>query len=415
MVKKVGAVLMASPAMGSGYADFLKRLQALLKSRQMKELQPGNELLNDLDQRFKQIVSGPNRWPNLYGVEAVEHKSLMWPFKPVVSAESASRYFGSRTIISGTNHSSIVKPQNVDAESHKFLINFCINSLKIASGTATPTSNAATKTRAHSSEGSVHLEDVLFDIYTHRNDAYYAIREADTTMAEILQLQSVWIHGISGVGKTSIARRVVALRGCNPASVYLANCSANATQTDLLREFSYACGLQITGTQTDGELHSRLAKHFVECAPESDVVLYIDEVPQQTNDEAMAPLIRLIASLLTTTKGLSKDCHVRFIVSSITKPNLKLAQNPLQFFEQLKLLELKKWSELEIQKLIELLLIYIPVIKLTQQQTEEIVKLSGGLPRYVKNFFRIAATYPRLAFDSWIRMANSEHTGVLNA
>ncbi len=413
--KEIGVVLMASPAMGSGYADFFKIIQAILKSRQMKELQPSNELLKDLDQRFKQIVSGPTRWRSLYGAEAVEHKSLMWPLKPVVSAESASRYFGSRTIVSGTNHSSIVKPKNIDAESHIFLVNFCINSLKITPKKAMLTSNFSTKIDTNFPAKSVHLEDVLFDIYTQRNDAYYAVRDADAAMMGILHLKSVWIHGISGVGKTSIVRRTVAVRGCNPASVYLANCTASATQTELLREFAYACGLQITDTQTDGELHNRLAMHFVQRAPESDVVLYIDEVPQQTSDEGMAPLVRLIASLLTTTKSMSKDCHVRFIVSSITKPNLNLAQNPLQFLEHLKPLELNKWSEQEIHKLIELLLIYMPAMRLTQQQTEEITKLSDGLPRYVKNFFRIAATYPRSAFDAWIRMTNLEHTEVVNA
>jgi len=134
--KTVGLVLLASPSLGSIYANKLRALAKFYSQELGLQLQWGGEDLADLDDRFKDLVY-ENKIPRLLGVEAYEHYFILRnslfpgfiePFIPnrrkVVSALSAARYFGAPRLLSGTDHFSAAKPDSVDHSSHKLLVNF---------------------------------------------------------------------------------------------------------------------------------------------------------------------------------------------------------------------------------------------------------------------------------------------------
>lgn len=74
--KAIGLVLIASPSLGSVYANKLAALAQFYNQRLGLQLQWGGENLTDLDDRFKDLVF-EKRLPRLTGVEAYEHYFIL--------------------------------------------------------------------------------------------------------------------------------------------------------------------------------------------------------------------------------------------------------------------------------------------------------------------------------------------------
>lgn len=141
--KKIGLLLMASPSHGSVFADKLKWLLQIYNHKIGKQLKIGSWSLDDLDDRFKQLVQD-NTIKELDGIEAYEHKyfslfkhipffkklSSITSFLPslrrekIVEKESASRYFGPPSQLPNTDHFSIVKTNGPSHPAHTLLVDF---------------------------------------------------------------------------------------------------------------------------------------------------------------------------------------------------------------------------------------------------------------------------------------------------
>lgn len=135
--KTIGLALIASPSLGSQWADIAGSAASYYNQHLGQQLQWRGEALEDLDARFKDLVaSRPPRLPRLFGMEAAENKMvfrdrlprlLQWlvpPRRTVVNTLSAGRYFGEVTILPGTDHFSSVKPTNLAHPAHEFLVTF---------------------------------------------------------------------------------------------------------------------------------------------------------------------------------------------------------------------------------------------------------------------------------------------------
>jgi pimeloyl-ACP methyl ester carboxylesterase len=133
--KQVGIVLIASPSYGSQLPHSLDWIIYLYNHRQGKQLIWSDEILQDLDQRFKNLKESKHI-PHLSGVELFENrfvlpwKWLPWKWLPwfkrtkVVTEESAARYFGYAKQVGGSDHNSICKPQAKEDCVHQYLLEF---------------------------------------------------------------------------------------------------------------------------------------------------------------------------------------------------------------------------------------------------------------------------------------------------
>ncbi|MEX0829560.1 MAG: tetratricopeptide repeat protein [Nitrospirales bacterium] len=148
--KAVGLVLLASPSLGSVYANKLKPLAKFYNQQLGLQLQWRGESLADLDDRFKDLVH-EKRIPRLTGVEAYEHYFIMrkqclpgWldrmlpNRRKLVDSLSAGRYFGAPRLLPNTDHSSAVKPDSRDHPSHQLLVTFYGEFLKFLNHAGTP-------------------------------------------------------------------------------------------------------------------------------------------------------------------------------------------------------------------------------------------------------------------------------------
>ncbi len=134
--KEIGLVLIASPSMGSKLASQLKLIARVYQNRQGEQLQWGGELLEDLDDRFKNLLQ--KKQLNIQGIEFYEHRFISpgllfflgWKWIPlgirwvVVTKASAGRYFGAPKLLPNTDHFSAVTPNTVEHVSHLYLFDF---------------------------------------------------------------------------------------------------------------------------------------------------------------------------------------------------------------------------------------------------------------------------------------------------
>jgi len=122
--KAILLVLIASPSVGSQWANSLERVIELSRSRTGRELRWKSDSLDDLDRRFKEMKDR-KLIPRLAGCEWCEQRFPKLPgvlrIRPIVEVASAARYFGDYHTIPGSDHISIVKPTGVDERVHLLL------------------------------------------------------------------------------------------------------------------------------------------------------------------------------------------------------------------------------------------------------------------------------------------------------
>jgi pimeloyl-ACP methyl ester carboxylesterase len=135
--KAVGLALIASPSLGSVWANIAELAARYYNQRLGQQLQWCGESVEDIHFRFKDLVNErATRLPGLFGMEACENKMVfrnrLWPllrmFLPprlkVVSTLSAGQYFGEVKVLRETDHFSSVKPDSVNHPAHEFLVTF---------------------------------------------------------------------------------------------------------------------------------------------------------------------------------------------------------------------------------------------------------------------------------------------------
>jgi DNA-binding response OmpR family regulator len=135
--KTVGLVLLASPSLGSHWANLSSIAAKYYGNKLAGQLRWRGENLLELHGRFKDLVDRRSELlPGLVGVEAAESSFILRSSLPrlvrsllpnrlrVVSTSSAAQYFGEVKVIPDTDHFTIAKPSGHDHPSHEFLVTF---------------------------------------------------------------------------------------------------------------------------------------------------------------------------------------------------------------------------------------------------------------------------------------------------
>ncbi|SNX59642.1 hypothetical protein SAMN06296273_1082 [Nitrosomonas ureae] len=124
----VGLYLVASPSLGSDYANWLGPIAQMMNHSQADVLRfsQNNQWLNDLNKDFKNLI-GSNRL-TIYGKEIIEDKFVILKkmvfLKQVVEPFTGALYFPEPYKLPGSDHFSIAKPENKDSIQHRLLLNF---------------------------------------------------------------------------------------------------------------------------------------------------------------------------------------------------------------------------------------------------------------------------------------------------
>ncbi|CAD6547749.1 hypothetical protein LMG24235_04476 [Paraburkholderia sabiae] len=124
--KQVSVFLVATPSLGSIYANWVRPIARFFKHAQAESMRLGedNQWLESLDDDFIDLVYKHE----IAGRELYEDISIfstgMFSLAPVVSPLSARRYFRDPLKIPGSNHFTIGKPKDDQELQHRVLIEF---------------------------------------------------------------------------------------------------------------------------------------------------------------------------------------------------------------------------------------------------------------------------------------------------
>ncbi|RYZ89810.1 MAG: hypothetical protein EOP04_05805 [Proteobacteria bacterium] len=334
--KVIGLLLMASPSLGSTMANIGRSITWFIRHRQLDELRTNSPLLKDLDTRFKRLVHDRDPAFKLHGQEAYEQQRIFG--MQVVAERSAALYFADPVHIPMSTHSSIVKPESINDESHLLLKDFCqkyffeVNFLSVANQFAHTTSIA------------------LFDVYDPECKAYYYVREIDRTVAKAANIKCFWLHGSSGVGKTSIIRYLLGGNLKHAVNIYLNGCTAPVADF-IIDEMNFAIKSKAdtVGSRCGFE---DLSKSFLRRASNNgQLCIFLDEVPIGTDLLENLAICEKIANYFHQLRITESDLKIQILVASIRKPDLGHPLLPSKFKEQFQVMEVPDWEATELNEL----------------------------------------------------------------
>jgi hypothetical protein len=180
------------------------------KHQQGIELKWGNWNLEDLDGRFRIVVSAKRI--KLLGAEACENKFIFdakWlsPIEPVVSRRSAGAYFDRVRMLADTDHFTCVKPTGKEHPAYQFLLDFH-NSFsgdktnKLEPTAALPPPPSTVSGSSYSSlcwdvrideEGDAYNELTYKDIVLPRKKPYvFALPPAEVQSGHTTEFELIW-------------------------------------------------------------------------------------------------------------------------------------------------------------------------------------------------------------------------------
>ena len=230
--------------------------------------------------------------------------------------------------------------------------------------------------------------DVLFEMYREEYAPFYVYREVDRSVESYLSSHSLWVYGLSGVGKStaithallSMNKRIllVNMAGIRP------NCELEDIFTWIYNEISSIVG-ESAIPPASYQLCIRqiiflLDNHFAD----QQVYILVEEIP--FTGEVFSSFVSSFSSLVVTDKLTGKSADVHFVLSSIENP-LPHVPNYLQKIKSfIKFLEFNVWTDEECSELIDLICgnLSVPRVK----DRKELINQCGNLPRPIKTLFR---------------------------
>lgn len=393
--KAVGLILLASPSYGSDYASGLLGIIDFYRNDLARELTTANASLQDLDDRFKALVE--NRLiPGLVGAEGVEHRfplhfKYLPGFAPLVSKESASRYFGASRTLSNTNHSTCVKPTSLDHVSHIFLVSTYLQ--KFVNLMKVPLLAITSKGHTSVVKDKPHLPSPLFEVYDPVHEPYYVVRQTDMQVFTGLEVFSLWVFGASGVGKTAAIRRHIIPSSPSAIHVYVGGAiDISAGHLGLLKEIYYTVLSVVEGeikelsssNQILNEISALLVRHVSRHA----VALFIDEVPLLANPNVeLTKFMLAINGLILLINQICGGERLSIVITSIFDPRSYLVGNG-RAREQIRFLLFDRWTEVEINELIDRIESSSSDLTVAKYCRADLVSAANGSPRFVKTFYK---------------------------
>lgn len=334
--KKIGLCLYASPSFGSKLASRLGTICSFFNHKLAQELKWGSAILEDLDDRFFGLLE-TNKFA-IVGMEAYENKA---PFKipflkaRVVQKESAARYFGARTLVANSDHSSIVKPETMSCQSHEILLDFLTKKEFIRHTKITSFDKRS-----------------LFDRYTPEYEDFFIVRTFDSELENLIDNYSLWICGKSGVGKTASITRSLTKRNIQPVYISLGAC-IGASLNVLLNEI-YLTLLnddeQDIPLLSDAECVKRICNLIKELS-KKPFYLFIEEIPIN-NEEMFVDFSNFIYAIIT---GVNNSENFRLVLSSIFGPNTNFEPEMEKVSERLKIYIWPTWCEEDMTRLAQII------------------------------------------------------------
>lgn len=378
--KNIGLCLIASPSLGSRWANLASLASNILKSRAASQLQFFSSFLSELDDRFMIYLDG-RRDARFYGAEATESRALIsfgGLFNPIVRKYSSARYFSSRRTLANTDHSSIVKPDNVDAPGHEFLVDFLANCGFYVPGQG----------KQNDLVRPLVPLDVLFNAYELRLEPFYLERQMDRDLQEVGGHMNIWLSGPPGVGKTCALKRYTIRAAAVSYQICLAQCGSNPSRERLAREIYESLAEPIAKNDiSDDGIYSATVRLLTSRHKDS-ICIYIDEVGAAGGAEGCAmTLLSLLVDLQAAYQQTSEG-RLQFVVSSLLRPDISGFSQRGKLLEFFAFMECGVWGSEQLNELMSIIDAQLSIGQSSGVDTSMVLASGNGTPRFLKSLIR---------------------------
>ena len=225
--------------------------------------------------------------------------------------------------------------------------------------------------------------DVLFDFYKPEFAPYYLHRTIDKTVKSYLSSQSLWIYGISGVGKSTSISHALSSMG---KTILLVN--INGTIDDIFEWIYNEVAFKVGETALAPHPYQLCLRKIISMLDEhysgQSVYLLVEEIP--FSGTAYKTFVESFSSLVVSDKLNGTKTDVHFVLSSIENPTLCVPEYMQKVKSTIKFLEFGAWTQEECVELVNIIRKHISVPEIKDMAF--LVNKCGYLPRPIKNLFR---------------------------
>lgn len=245
-----------------------------------------------------------------------------------------------------------------------------------------------TKTNAKLAPVKNERSDVLFELYKKEYEPYFLQRDIDRTVEQYLSSHSLWIYGVSGVGKSTSISHALLSKGRKILLINMAGIPAKCSLGEIFEWIYNEIALFVGETSLPPNSYQLcirkiiqiLDKHFAGQA----VYVLVEELP--FSGEVFKEFVCSFSSLVVSDKLTGAAADVHFVLSSIDNP-LEYVTQPLQKIKSMmRFLEFELWTYQECNSLIDLIGMHITVPAV--QDRGDMIAKCGYLPRPIKSIFR---------------------------
>lgn len=258
------------------------------------------------------------------------------------------------------------------------------------------------------------IETVLFNIYDVDKEPYYVHRNDDDIFNATLEQSGIWIHGITGCGKTNLIIRNLQSQKQNFILICLASCTGNDSLSSFIE-------ILLELAEKTDRIITKLPKKFTECCKEilkilnecysnKRLVIFIEEIPINTDKDYKDFLVNFF-SLITSINLFPKLEKIRFVLSSINNPAKYIQGHQQKIHSHLKFIPLKNFQDENVRTLIAMIEKELNC-KLSEELKNRLIKTSKGSPRFIKHFFKTVFVFGYT--DSNLEIALKETNSELN-
>jgi nucleoside phosphorylase len=233
---------------------------------------------------------------------------------------------------------------------------------------------------------SIVLENILFNSYEINKEPYFLERSLDKSLIKELMNSNYWIHGVSGVGKTTSLSRGLKRNGTSYIIINLAN-SSNKPLPEILRNVYYEIASvfnverQIPPAGYDIKAIDKLIK---ENSKGKRYHFLIEEIPIDS-DQDSSEFVNEMISWVILNYSDSPPYYLYF--SSLFDPTQHIKDYQSKALQILKIKEFKIWDRNECRDLIQLINEGLK-IELNNDQIDLLITETKGIPRFTKAFYK---------------------------
>jgi len=234
--------------------------------------------------------------------------------------------------------------------------------------------------------------DVLFRRYSKSAESYYLVRDIDGEFTDFLPNYSLWLHGVSGSGKSSVIMRNLLNSGHKVVQIYLATGSQGDINT-ILWEILNKLKLHFEVISASNEILNSeqtleaIAELILQQFDFGSHIIYLDEIPEYRDNKIFEDFCQALYAINSKINTVKPDVRSLFVLSSITSPQSHLAASQDKIKESFRFVNLDFWSAEELHLLFSLIDSALR-LGFESTQIEMIKKGSNGSPRDMKRIIR---------------------------